>query len=81
MQQQAGSGVGLATALRPGNTLLPAQTASAVGTVMPMWDPAIDGWSHARILRIIEFYNQDFGIVLADDLATRKSKVRDWLRM
>ncbi|KAI0247079.1 hypothetical protein BJV78DRAFT_1364394 [Lactifluus subvellereus] len=50
-----------------------------IGALPNPWDPDIEGYSHANILKLVVFYNDDFGIVPADRLRTRRGKVRTWL--
>ncbi|THU89059.1 hypothetical protein K435DRAFT_969263 [Dendrothele bispora CBS 962.96] len=36
--------------------------------------------SHQEILKLIQFYNEDFGILSQDDLCTRQIRFQRWLR-
>lgn len=50
-----------------------------VGTVPPQFNPDVDSYQHVDILRLIVFYNDDFGIQAGDQLPERKRKIRNWL--
>jgi hypothetical protein len=94
--QTPGSGIALAIQLNPPGTPLPQQLAMlqantaaglpapppvTLGQAPPFYNADIDAYRHGDILRLIEFYNDGFGIVLADMLTTRKQKVRTWMAL
>ena len=94
--QTPGSGIALVVQLNPPGIQLPKQLAmlqanTAVGhpapppvtlrQAPPFYNSDIDTYQHGDILRLIEFYNDSFGIVLADMLATRKQKVHTWMAL
>eukprot|EP00727_Mastigamoeba_balamuthi_P012967 m51a1_g8293 hypothetical protein (230) ;mRNA; r:166832-167697 len=65
-------------------TELPAVPAEvpAVGTRMPGFPASADAvtaLSHTQVLGLVQWYNDDMGIVPADSLATRVNKVCDWI--
>jgi hypothetical protein len=41
--------------------------------------PTLAGYTHADILNLIVFYNDDFGIEAGDQIGTRTAKLRAWL--
>lgn len=67
-----------------GQAALPAaaqnfQPNAAVGDIPNPWNPNIDAYQHLDILQLVIFYNDDFGIIAGDPVATRRYKVRTWL--
>ena len=50
-----------------------------IGTVPPWFNSNIDSYQHIDILRLVVFYNDDFGINVGDQLFERKHNVRIWL--
>ncbi|TFK74504.1 hypothetical protein BDN72DRAFT_833497 [Pluteus cervinus] len=58
-----GSGLDRAVAVLPLDGQAPAVTDAAVGTPMPQWVGEIDAWDDDYVLRAIEHYNEDFGIL------------------
>jgi len=54
-----------------------AAAASPVGAVPP-WHFNSNNYTHAAILRLVIFYNDDFGIVAGDLLDVRKEKLRSF---
>ena len=91
--QNPGSGIVLAVQLNPAGVQLPQQLVvlqanavagnpappAALGQVPPFYDEDIDAYRHGDVLRLVEFYNDGFGIVLGDGLPTRKQKFRTWM--
>ncbi|KAJ7073925.1 hypothetical protein C8F01DRAFT_1242216 [Mycena amicta] len=78
-KQVAGDGIALAAPLAPPNVVIPApQGNPQVGDIMT---PTIDIYAltHAPILGLIQFYNEDFGIATADTVSVRAQKVFNWL--
>jgi hypothetical protein len=78
--QVEGDGTDLANTILPNQNLLaPLAAPPAVGTV---FTPTIETHTltHQIILRIVQFYNQDFGIQLGDTIAIRSQKIMNWLR-
>ncbi|KAJ7919755.1 hypothetical protein B0H13DRAFT_1868169 [Mycena leptocephala] len=78
-KQVAGDGLALATTVAAGNAVMPGlQGNPAVGAV---FSPTIDvhALTHAGILSLIRFYNEDFGITLQDTVPIRAQKVTNWL--
>jgi len=55
------------------------QLHGVVGTVPPQFNPDVDAYQHIDILHLVVFYNDDFGILLGDQLPERKRKIRNWL--
>ena len=55
------------------------QPHGVVGTVFPQFNPNVDAYQHIDILHLVIFYNDDFGILLGDQLPERKRKIRNWL--
>ena len=51
----------------------------AIGDLPPNFNPKVEGYKHIDILRLIVFYNENFGIVAADTIANRNSKFRRFL--
>jgi hypothetical protein len=51
-----------------------------VGDVMHLWNPNIYEYEDDHILRLIIFYNDDFGIKGDQELYARIVKVERWLR-
>ena len=51
--------------------------ASPVGAVLP-WDfnSKFGNYTHATILRLVIFYNDDFGIVAGDPVEVRREKLQ-----
>ena len=43
------------------------------------WNGYMGGYTHAAILRLVIFYNNDVGINLQDRLPARKAKLKGWL--
>jgi hypothetical protein len=41
---------------------------------------AVLGLSHVQLTTLAGYYNDTFGIVAGDDLATRRKKFMDWCR-
>jgi hypothetical protein len=67
-----------------GNPALPAaaqffEPNAGIGDVPDEFNPNIDEYQDADILRLVIFYNDDFGIALADTVAIRRLKLRTWL--
>lgn len=93
--QIPGSGMALAVQLTPPGIHFPQQLVVlqanavagnpappvALGQAPPFYNADLDAYQHGDVLRLIEFYNDTFGIVLADVLATRKQKVRIWMTL
>ena len=52
-----------------------AAAASPVGAVPP-WHFNSNSYTHAAILRLVIFYNDDFGIVAGDPVEVRREKLR-----
>jgi hypothetical protein len=52
---------------------------AAVGDVPNPWNPDLCSYQHLDILKLVIFYNDDFGIVAGDLLSVRIFKVRLWL--
>ncbi|KAF9038853.1 hypothetical protein BDZ89DRAFT_404192 [Hymenopellis radicata] len=73
-----GSGHALANAVRPANSApMPALNPEPrIGDVPPAFSGRIAAYNNADILRLITFYNEDFGIVAGDPLALRNDKFR-----
>jgi hypothetical protein len=55
--------------------------AAPLGQTPPLYNAEtnIDAFRHEDILRLIEFYNDDFGIVAGDGIAVRRNKYRLWM--
>ncbi|KAJ7137704.1 hypothetical protein C8R44DRAFT_975704 [Mycena epipterygia] len=77
-KQVAGDGLALATALAGNTPVPPPQGDAAVGAV---YSASIDphGMTHAQILGLIRFYNEDFGIIPTDLVPARVQKITNWL--
>ena len=52
---------------------------AAIGDVPQDWDGHIEAYQHIHILRAVVFYNDDFGIVVGDQMPVRREKLRTWL--
>ncbi|KAF8870938.1 hypothetical protein CPB85DRAFT_1353299 [Mucidula mucida] len=79
---RTGSGLQRALGLRPPNIALQLADivpAPRVGETPPQFQGGLASYSNAEILRMIVFYNDDFGIVLNDSLAMRIDKFRSYL--
>ncbi|KAJ7039753.1 hypothetical protein C8F04DRAFT_1084704 [Mycena alexandri] len=80
----AGSGIALATAMAVGGVHVPPATNSAVNTVCPLLlgvtAATISAFSHAQILVLVEFYNENFGVVPGDTVSQRQAKIFQWVR-
>ncbi|KAF8868333.1 hypothetical protein CPB85DRAFT_1448446 [Mucidula mucida] len=79
---RTGSGLQRALGLRPPNIALQLADivpAPRVGETPPQFQGGLASYSNAEILRMIIFYNDDFGIVLNDSLAMRIDKFRSYL--
>lgn len=50
-----------------------------VGTTPPGFVGYLENYTHAMILELIIFYNEDFSIVDSDDITTRIAKFRAFL--
>ena len=59
----------------------PAQPANAaeLGTVPVPFNNMPSTYTHADILNLVIFYNDDFDILAADGISTRQDKLRLWL--
>jgi hypothetical protein len=55
--------------------------AANLGQPPPFYDANLDGYQHEDILRLIEFYNDNFGIIAGDGLPARTAKLREWMRV
>jgi hypothetical protein len=55
------------------------QPNAAAGEVPNPWNPDIDAYQLLDILKLVIFYNDDFGIIAGDPVARRRYKVRNWL--
>ena len=80
--QVDGDGTILANTIIPNNyqnPLAPLAAAPAVGTV---FSPTIEthNLSHQIILRIVQYYNQNFDIQPGDTVPIRSQKIANWLR-
>ncbi|KAF9021978.1 hypothetical protein BDZ89DRAFT_1163451 [Hymenopellis radicata] len=73
----AGSGHILANALDGAITAL--DPAPAIGALPPVFNGQVADYSNAEILRLVTFYNEDFGIVQSDPLAVRIAKFRAYI--
>ena len=50
-----------------------------VGDVPDQWDSDIGAYTHAQVLKLVVFYNDDFGINEGDLLTVKRNKLRNWL--
>ena len=57
----------------------PNGVASATGSIPPQFDPRVEAYGHLDILKMIVFYDDNFGIVAQDDLVERMLKFRAFL--
>jgi len=48
-----------------------------VGTVPPQFNPDVDAYQHIDILRLVVFYNDDFGILPGDQLPEREAQDKE----
>jgi hypothetical protein len=75
-----GDGTNLANTILPQNQnqLPPLAPVPAVGSV---YSPTIDisNLGHQLILRLVQYYNENFDIQLGDTVPTRSQKVLNWL--
>jgi hypothetical protein len=70
----------LAQVLLTPNTAIPPQLpAFPLGSVPQNFNSNPSSYTHQEILNMIIFYNDRFGIVAGDDIATRRNKFREWL--
>lgn len=84
-----GSGLLLAVQVNPAGNMLPPVLAAqvdaaplppaAVGQAPPFYDANIDAYQHGNILLLIDFYNDNFGVVVGDSLVQRKLKLCTWM--
>ena len=66
-----------------GDAALPAaaqkfQPNAAVGDVPNPWGPIINSYQLLDILKLVIFYNDNFGIIAGDPLSDRIFKLRVW---
>jgi hypothetical protein len=54
------------------------QPQAPIGAVPPNWDPHVTGYSEIDIIRLVIFYNDDFGIGVDDAESRRKEKLMLW---
>ncbi|GBE86090.1 hypothetical protein SCP_0806140 [Sparassis crispa] len=73
-----GDGLELAQGLVRGNVAIPDVPVGEVGSVLSAMIDTSE-LDHAKILRLIRFYNQDFGIQATDVLATRVQKIANYV--
>ena len=50
-----------------------------VGTTPILFNPLVDNYTEFDIIQLILFYNESFGILMADDLPARRAKVKIFL--
>lgn len=95
VKENPGSGIALAVQLNPPALQLPQQLVvlqanaaagnpappAALGQAPPFYNDNIDAYHHGDVLRLVEFYNDGFGIVVGDGLPTRKQKFRTWMTL
>ncbi|KIM73965.1 hypothetical protein PILCRDRAFT_92801 [Piloderma croceum F 1598] len=88
VKETPGSGLALAVQLNLGGIPLPQQLAllqanaiAGMGQVPPFYNVDIDAYQHRDLLRLIKFYNNNFGIILSDSLPTRKQKFHLWMTL
>ena len=55
------------------------QPNAQIGQVPNPWNPNLDSLQHLEILQLVIFYNDNFGIIVGDQVGTRRQKVRNWL--
>jgi hypothetical protein len=55
------------------------QPQAETGSTPPNWNPQVIAYRDSDILRLVIFYNDDFGIVAGDTLATMREKIVSWL--
>jgi hypothetical protein len=55
------------------------QPNAAAGDVPNPWNPNVNAYQFMDILRLIIFYNDDFGINAGDLVDAMRQKVRNWL--
>ena len=93
--QTPSSGIALAVQLKPAGIQLPQQLVvlqanavtgnlappAALGQAPPFYNVDIDTYQHGDVLRLVEFYNDGFGIVLDDRLPTHQQKFHTWLTL
>jgi hypothetical protein len=53
---------------------------AAIGNVCQEWDGDIGNLNTRLILKLIIFYNDDFGIIMADSVPRRIDKILRWLK-
>ena len=53
--------------------------AAVVGSTPPNFNPLLESYHHLDILRMVVFYNEDFGIQPQDSLFTRNGKFCQFL--
>ncbi|KAK7448808.1 hypothetical protein VKT23_013538 [Stygiomarasmius scandens] len=84
-KENTGDGVHLANAILPGDIValvpFPPDKVPDIGSAPN--NGTIDvhvPLSHSDILKLVQFYNEDFGILPQDDLPTRQIRFQRWLR-
>jgi hypothetical protein len=55
------------------------QPNALIGDVPSPWNPNIYAYQLADVIRLVIFYNENFGIHAVDSVAVRRKKVHDWL--
>ena len=61
--------------------LVPINPPSAIGTTPPGFNPALSEYHKQDIVRLIMFYNDNFGIVQGENLLTAISRFHYWLHI
>ena len=81
--QIAGDGLALAQAVAHNaatrNALVPLDPIPAVGDIPPNFNHNLPSYNHTDILRLIIFYNDDFGIVQGDTVPSQIDSFRRFL--
>ncbi|KAM6492289.1 hypothetical protein JOM56_012013 [Amanita muscaria] len=82
-KQITGDGTALANDLAPTGNNIAQLTAlpqpPIVGAVYAPRTINTDNFTHQTILTLVQFYNEDFNILVGDDVAVRSHKIREWL--
>jgi hypothetical protein len=55
------------------------QPNAEIGNVTDQWNSNIEGYMKDDFLKLVIYYNEDFGIYVEDTTADRRRNVRAWL--
>jgi hypothetical protein len=73
-----GDGTALANNLEP-QGVVPLAALPVVPPLGATIGPNINGFTHAHIPHLVQFYNDSFGIQLGDTVPARRQQIQNWL--